>query len=174
MTSGACQRGLFAVTDEATDAISDNRLRPKSVTLACQSRSTSKLGDFKSLCMMDGLCECKYSIPCAASIAIDTRRCHDSADARAGSSFAFCNKSESDPCSQYSVTTHGGLVHTPRNRITFGCLIAVKSCSSLCSVFNASEAADERAEVSPSSSAISEPERPRASKEENTLMATSV
>ncbi len=67
-TSGASHLGLLAskdVIEEPAEEVCTILLRLKSVTLTLQWRSTSMLGDFRSLCRMVGLCECKCSTPCA-------------------------------------------------------------------------------------------------------------
>ncbi len=58
ITSGASQRGLLAsmeVTEALVDPVLTILLRLKSVTLTLQWRSTSMLGDFRSLCRIGGL-----------------------------------------------------------------------------------------------------------------------
>ncbi len=67
ITSGASQRGLLAsmeVTEALVDPVLTILLRLKSVTLTLQWRSTSMLGDFRSLCRIGGLWECSCSTPC--------------------------------------------------------------------------------------------------------------
>ncbi len=58
VTSGASQRGLLAsmeVTEALDEPLLTILLRLKSVTLTLQWRSTSMLGDFRSLCRIGGL-----------------------------------------------------------------------------------------------------------------------
>ena len=70
-TSGASHLGLLAskdVTEALLDPVETIRLRLKSVTLTRQWRSTTMLGDLRSLCKMGGLCECSCNTPCTCKV----------------------------------------------------------------------------------------------------------
>ena len=62
MTSGASQRGLFAVMEVVFSSVSSTLDRLKSPIFTRQCLSTSRLGDFRSLWTMR--LECSWSIPC--------------------------------------------------------------------------------------------------------------
>lgn len=56
--------GLLADIEDTTAWASMTLLKLKSAILTRQCLSTSRLGDFKSLCRIGGLWECSCSMPC--------------------------------------------------------------------------------------------------------------
>ena len=76
MTSGASQRGLLAVMEVVFSCVFSTLDRLKSPILTRQCLSTSRFGDFRSLCMM--CFECSCSIPCRHAQSYQSQGCTES------------------------------------------------------------------------------------------------